>query len=318
MVATRFEHPDIEVFHGMLTVAPSMKRLFRLIERVARTDFSILLRGETGTGKDLVARALHAMSARHAKPFLGVNCATFTVELLASELFGHVRGAFTGAVSDRQGLFARADGGTLFLDEVAEIDLAIQSRLLRVLEERKFVPVGGTVSEEVDVRIMAATHKALRAEVEAGRFRDDLMYRIRVVPIFLPPLRERAGDVEALAWHFIARLNEKGLRQVEAMDDNVRAAMLRHPWPGNVRELRNVLEYAFAVGEGPRISLDELTPELRGEPPKRRRPRSAAERERERLHGALQASGGRKGDAARALGMSRSTFWRKCREHGVG
>ena len=315
MVATLGARDDLEVFHGMVTVAPSMKELFRLIERVARTDFSVLLRGETGTGKDLVARALHALSARRAQPFLGVNCATFTVELLASELFGHVRGAFTGAVSDRKGLFARADGGTLFLDEVAEIDLAIQSRLLRVLEERKFVPVGGTDPQEVDVRIMAATHEALRTEVEAGRFREDLMYRIRVVPIFLPPLRERLGDVDALAAHFIARLNAKGLRHVEAIDDDARAAMAAHPWPGNVRELRNVLEYAFAVGEGPVITLAELTPELRGEPPRSRRARSAVQRERERLLAALQACGGRRGEAARALGISRSTFWRKCREH---
>ncbi|MEO0323052.1 MAG: sigma-54 dependent transcriptional regulator [Myxococcota bacterium] len=317
MVATERDSAELELFHGMVTVAPSMKALFRLIERVARTDFSVLLRGETGTGKDLVARALHTLSRRGERAFLGVNCATFTVELLASELFGHVRGAFTGAVSDRKGLFARANGGTLFLDEVAEIDLAIQSRLLRVLEERKFVPVGGTEAQEVDVRIMAATHEALRTEVEAGRFRADLMYRIRVVPIFLPPLRERVGDVDALATHFIARLNEKGLRRVEAIDDDARAAMAAHGWPGNVRELRNVLEYAFAVGQGPVITLAELTPELRGEPPRSRRPRRPAHRDRERLLQALQATGGRRGDAARSLGMSRSTFWRKCREHGI-
>jgi len=308
--------PQRAVFHGMVSVAPSMRRLFELLERVARTDTSVLLRGETGTGKEMVARALHRMSARADAPFLGVNCATFTVDLLASELFGHVRGAFTGAVQDRRGLFARADGGTLFLDEIAETDNDIQARLLRVLEEKRYVPVGGTTAEHVDVRVMAATHKALRAEVEAGRFRADLMYRIRVVPIFLPPLREREGDVEVLAEHFVAELNARDGRRIDRIAKDALDAMLAHDWPGNVRELRNVIEYAFAVGEGPTLTVDELTPELRGEPPVGP-PKSAAGRERDRIREALREADGRKGEAARILGISRTTLWRKMREHGM-
>jgi two-component system response regulator AtoC len=293
-----------------------MKEVFELVTRVARTDASVLIRGETGTGKELVARALHDLSARRKAPFRAVNCATLTPELLASELFGHVRGAFTGAVAERKGLFALADGGTLFLDEVAEIDLDLQARLLRVLQEKTFVPMGGTTPVQVDVRILAATHKALRREVEAGRFRGDLMYRIRVVPLFMPPLRERTGDVEALSWHFIDEFNRQGLREVTAIADPALDAMLAHGWPGNVRELRNVIEYAFAVGQGPVLTVDQLPPELRGEPPPGERPlRDPREAERRAILKALEQAGGRKGEAAKLLGISRSTLWRRMREH---
>ncbi|HJL28029.1 MAG TPA: sigma 54-interacting transcriptional regulator [Polyangiaceae bacterium LLY-WYZ-15_(1-7)] len=301
-------------FAGMITTSPEMVAFFETVRRVAKTDVSALIRGETGTGKEMVAKAIHTLSVRSGRPFLGVNCATFTLELLASELFGHVRGAFTGAVKDRAGLFARADGGTLFLDEIAEIDPGIQAQLLRVLQEKTFVPVGGTDPIRVDVRVLAATHKALRTEVERGRFRADLMYRIRVVPLFLPPLRDRLGDVEALAWHFVDELNERGLRRVDAIEEAVFEAMLAHDWPGNVRELRNVVEHAFAVGEGPVLRVGELTPELRGEPPPSPH-KTARDLERERLLEALRETGGRKGEAAKLLGISRSTLWRKCREH---
>jgi transcriptional regulator with PAS, ATPase and Fis domain len=305
----------------MVTASPRMRELFELIRRVARTDASVLLRGETGTGKELVARALHALSPRAEGEFRAINCATLTPELLASELFGHVRGAFTGAVADRRGLFALADGGTLFLDEIAEIPPDIQARLLRVLQERTFVPVGGTTPLHVDVRILAATHKALRREVQAGRFRADLMYRIRVVPLFLPPLRDREGDIEALAWHFIEQLDARGLRHVEHIAPDALEAMLRYPWPGNVRELRNVIELAFAVGQGDTIQLSELPPELRGEPPpvnlvEEEEPTARTE-ERQRILEALRSTGGKKGEAASSLGISRTTLWRKMRELGL-
>jgi two-component system response regulator AtoC len=315
----RRNQPIPEVFHGIVTVSSEMKQLYELMQRVARTDASVLVRGETGTGKELVARALHDLSLRSERSFRAVNCATFTPELLASELFGHVKGAFTGAVRDRRGLFRLADGGTLFLDEVAEIPMDIQARLLRVLQERTFVPLGGAEPVSVDVRIVAATHRALRREVEEGRFREDLMYRIRVVPLFLPPLRERAGDVDALSDHFIGEFNRSGGRQVRGMSEAARQAMVAHSWPGNVRELRNVIEYAFAVGEGPMIEFAELPPELRGIAPRQppRVPQTLRELERERILDALRASGGRKGLAASALGMSRSTLWRKIREHGL-
>lgn len=317
--------PDADTlvdFHGIRTASQPMQDLFELIRRVARTDASVVIRGETGTGKELVAHAVHALSTRADGPFRAVNCATFTPELLASELFGHVRGAFTGAVRDRRGLFTLADKGTIFLDEVAEIPLDIQARLLRVLQERTFVPLGGSDPVTVDVRILCATHRSLRKEVEAGRFREDLMYRIRVVPLFLPPLRKRPGDVEALTHHFVGQFNEKGNRRVDRVEKPAMEALLRYDWPGNVRELRNVVEYAFAVGEGNVIRFSDLTPELRGEGPdaggaETTPPETLAELEKRRLLDALRETGGRKGEAAQALGMSRSTLWRKLREHGL-
>ncbi len=307
----------IHNLHGMVTVSPEMLSLYGLVQRVAKSDSSVLIRGATGTGKELVARALHDHSERRDGPFRALNCATLTPDLLASELFGHVRGAFTGAVANRQGIFALADKGTVFLDEIAEMPLEIQARLLRVLQERNFVPLGATTPLNVDVRLLSATNKALRDEVRANRFRDDLMYRVRVVPLFLPRLVDRKGDVEALFWHFVQHFNCKGHRQVKRVDEVAMAAMLAYPWPGNVRELRNVVEYAFAVGEGPVIGLDDLTPELRGEPPfeGKELELSARDRERRRILNALDRAQGRKSEAAESLGMSRTTLWRKLREH---
>jgi two-component system, NtrC family, response regulator AtoC len=310
-------HPrlPVENFHGVITVSPQMRELFAVVERVARSDATVLLRGETGTGKELIARALHDLSPRRDKPFQAVNCATLSGELLASELFGHVKGAFTGAIRDRKGLFEAADGGTVFLDEVAELPLDIQARLLRVLQDQTFTPVGTTEPVSVDVRIISATNKALRRRVAQRQFREDLMYRIRVVPLFLPRLAEREGDVEALLWHFVDQFNEGGLRHVTGVDSEAMDALLEYGWPGNVRELRNVVEYAFAVGEGPVITMADLTPELRGEPPPRdgdpQDPRAA---EKARILEALKKTRGQKSKAADLLGMSRSTLWRKLRE----
>ena len=313
-------HQSVTEFHGIITAAPEMQALFGLLERVARTDSTILIRGLSGTGKELAARAIHALSRRARGPFRALNCATLTPELLASELFGHVRGAFTGAIRDRPGLFSLADGGTIFLDEIAELPLDIQARLLRVLQERAFVPVGGTESISVDVRLLSATNKALRNEVKQHRFREDLMYRVRVVPIFLPPLAERTGDIETLAWHFVDQFNgqsrRRGGRIIEEIDPRAMRAMLTYSWPGNVRELRNVIEYAFAVGEGLTMVLDDLTPELRGEPPLDE-PVTETSGERQRLLAALREAGGQKARAAELLGMSRSTLWRKLREHHI-
>ncbi len=309
--------PLVHDLGGLKSVAPEMLALTRLVKKVAQSDSSVLIRGATGTGKELVAKALHDFSPRGEGPFRAINCATLTPDLLASELFGHVRGAFTGAVSSRQGLFALANHGTVFLDEIAEMPLDIQARLLRVIQERSFVPLGGMDAVHVDVRVLAATNKALRDEVRAGRFREDLMYRVRVVPLFLPRLADRQGDVEALAWHFIAAFNERGPRVVEGIDDVAMTAMLAYPWPGNVRELRNVIEYAFAVGEGPVLTVDELTPELRGEPPYEGEEvdLSPRDQERRRILDALGRAQGRKAEAAELLGMSRTTLWRKLREH---
>ena len=306
-------------FFGMVTAYHQMKEFFEVVRRVARADTSVLIRGETGTGKELVARAIHHLSRRSSKPYRAVNCATFSTDLLASELFGHVRGAFTGAVRDRKGLFELSDGGIIFLDEIAEIPLEIQAQLLRVLEEQRFVPVGATEARSVDVRLVAATNKALRREVAEGRFREDLMYRIRVVPIFLPPLVDRHGDVELLTWHFIDEFNgSDGFeRRIEAIDADAFEAMLAYRWPGNIRELRNVVEYAFVIGEGEVLKLAELTPELRGEPPPDRRPRQEHHDERRAIVAALKATGGHRGEAAERLGISRTTLWRRIKEFGI-
>ncbi|HHO52518.1 MAG TPA: sigma-54-dependent Fis family transcriptional regulator, partial [Deltaproteobacteria bacterium] len=302
-----------------------MKTFFRRLARVARTHSTVLIRGETGTGKELVARAIHQQSPRAHKPFRAINCATLTAELLASELFGHVRGAFTGAIRDRSGLFQLAHGGTVLLDEVAEIPMEIQARLLRVLEERRFVPLGGTDPVSVDVRIVSATHRALRKEVEEKRFREDLMYRLRVVVLYLPPLIERTGDLEALTWYFIRQMNKEGFRRIDGITEEAFEAMASYPWPGNIRELRNNLEAAFAMGEGSILTLDDLAPEFRGVAPPVSRseltepkaPQTVDDLERERLLGALRATGGRKGQAAQLLGISRSTLWRRLQVLGM-
>jgi two-component system, NtrC family, response regulator AtoC len=304
-------------FQGILTRAPEMEPIFRVIRRVAATDCTVLVRGETGSGKELVARAIHNLGARAQRPFQAINCATFSPTLLESELFGHVRGAFTGAISDHPGLFKLAHRGTVFLDEIGDIPLEIQARLLRVLEDKTFVPVGGTKSFQVDVRLISATNKALRREVAAHRFREDLLYRIRVVPIFLPPLRKRSGDIEALAWHYIDQFNRQGLRHIERISPDALRALTGYPWPGNIRELRNVIEHAFIIGEGEVLEIQDLTPELRGEPP----PGEEVELhtlqldERERLRAVLNKHKGRKTEAAAELGISRSTLWRKLYQH---
>lgn len=320
-------------FHGLLTVSAQMKQLFALIERVARSEASVLVRGETGSGKELIASAVHRLSQRSGGPFHAINCATLTPELLASELFGHVRGAFTGAVQSKQGLFELADRGTIFLDEVAEIPLDVQARLLRVLQEQSFIPVGGTKAVKVNVRVVSATHQSLREAVEHKLFRADLMYRIRVIPIFLPPLRERAGDVETLTWMLCDRMGQRpGQRRIAQISTDAMEALRAYSWPGNVRELINVLEYASVVGDGDALELEDLTPELRGEEPPltlhaaqlNAEPTlpaalSSAEQrpEREQLIAALNQHGWRRVEAAEALGMSRSTLWRKMRELGL-
>ena len=314
--------PELELvnFHGIMTVSPEMLELFEIVCRVARSCSTVLVRGESGTGKELIAKALHDLSPRAKRPFHAVNCATLSGDLLASELFGHVKGAFTGAIRDRKGLFESADGGSVFLDEIAELPMDIQARLLRVLQEQTFTPLGTTESVSVDVRLISATNKGLRRRVAENRFREDLMYRVRVVPIFLPRLAERDGDIEALFWHFIDHYNRqpRSERHIDQVDAVVMDALLEYRWPGNVRELRNVVEHAFAVGAGPTMTLADLTPELRGEPPPRDGdPQDARAAERAAIVAALKQTKGRKGKAADVLGMSRSTLWRKLREYRI-
>jgi transcriptional regulator with PAS, ATPase and Fis domain len=321
---------DARYFHGLVSRDPAVVRAFETIRNVAETEASVLVRGESGTGKELVARAVHRESARRRKPFVAVNCAALSPSLIESELFGHVRGAFTGAVGDRNGIFQQADGGTLFLDEVAELPMEVQAKLLRVLQERTITRVGDARAIPVDVRVVAATHRSLREAVQEGRFREDLMYRLRVVPIFLPPLRERRGDIELLLNGFITEANARGPRRVERVAPEAMRRLLDHMWPGNVRELRNVVEYAFAVGRGPELRIDELPPEFRearaervgvaavrpSDPVRGSRPPPGIA-EAEAIRAALERHGGHIGRAADELGMSRPTFWRKRRLHGI-
>lgn len=304
---------DVQTFHGLITRAPAMLRVLDIVRNVARSDVTVLVRGESGSGKELIAGAIHAESLRSSRPFVAVNCAAFSPMLLESELFGHKKGAFTGAVADRQGIFEQAHGGTLFLDEVGDLPLELQGKLLRVLEEHVFVPVGGTRPIKVDVRVIAATHRALREEVKAGRFREDLMYRLRVVPIFLPALRERPADVPILLDHLIRRANERGARTVEHIAPDAMRLLLAHSWPGNVRELQNVVEYAFAVGHGPSLGLQDLPPEFHEA---RAREHASANDEASAIREAL-ATHGDVGHAAEALGLSRTTFWRRRKSLGV-
>jgi len=315
---------QLEVFHGVQTVSPEMLRLFELVRRAARSDATVLVRGESGTGKELVAQAIHDESPRARHRFAAVNCATFTPELLASQLFGHVRGAFTGAVRDRTGLLALADKGSLFLDEIAELPLDLQARLLRVLEQRRFTPVGATSEVEVDVRVISATNMALRKLVAEGRFREDLMYRLRVVVLYLPRLADRQGDLEALTWSFMEEFSERGPRRVHAIEAQAWDAMQAYPWPGNVRELRNNLEQAFVLGEGPVLRFEELAPEVRaGVAPAAALAQAPApaltlnEIQRQQLVQAIRETGGRRDEMARMLGLSRSTLYRRLKEHGL-
>jgi len=312
-------------FHGMLTQDAAMKEVFRIVTRVAEGDYTVLVRGETGSGKELVAHAIHALSARKDGPFRAINCAAVPGNLLESELFGHVRGAFTGAVRDVAGHVQLANKGTLFLDEVAELPLELQAKILRVIETRSVVPVGGREPVPVDVRFVSATHRALRKEVEAGRFRADLMYRLRVIPVFLPPLRARRGDVSLLAERLLAEMNGKGRRTIEQIAPSAMEALEAHDWPGNVRELRNVMAYAYAIGEGAVLLPSDLPPEVLGALEARDEgadeafaaQTSGLTDEAQRITAVLARADGSRERAAKILGMSRVTLWRRMKELGL-
>jgi transcriptional regulator with PAS, ATPase and Fis domain len=333
------------LFHGIWTQDAAMKQVLRIVERVADGDATVLVRGETGAGKELVARALHDLSSRRAGPYRAINCAALPAGLLESELFGHARGAFTGAVRDTPGHVQLAHGGTLFLDEVAELPLELQAKLLRVVETHTVIPVGAREAIPVDVRVVSATHRSLRKEVEAGRFRADLMFRLRVIPIFLPPLRERPGDVRLLCTRFIAEMNEnpRNRRRIEHIAPSALQLLDAYDWPGNVRELRNVLAYAYAIGEGPVLGTEDLPREIvdagaspdaetpgtvRGELPSVEVRRAASEGgepatppalspEGQRIVHVLERTSGNRDRAAQILGLSRVTLWRRMRSLGL-
>jgi two-component system, NtrC family, response regulator AtoC len=310
-------------FGGLIAASPAMLRILRLVESLQHSEATVLIGGESGTGKEVLARAIHAHSPRRDGPFVVVNCAAIPAELLESELFGHVRGAFTGAVRDRVGPFELADHGTLFLDEIGEMPPSLQAKLLRVLQDGTYERVGEGVMRRTHARIIAATNIELRQAVEVGRFRKDLFYRLRVVPIELPPLRERREDVEPLARHLLARVNARSGRAVRLTPGAMRA-LLGYDWPGNVRELQNGLEYAVAVSTGQSLQPEDLPVEVTAG--SRRSPASAAlaqgpartevvpQAERARLLEVLDRHQWNRAAAAAALGMSRSTLWRRMRE----
>jgi DNA-binding NtrC family response regulator len=309
----------------MVGGGPAMRKLFELVRRAAPSEGRVLVTGENGTGKELVARALHDGSRRKDAPFVKLNCAAVPAELIESELFGHERGAFTGAVAARRGKFEQADGGTLFLDEVGDMPAAMQAKVLRVLQEGEFERVGGHQTLKVDVRVVAATNKDLAAEVQAGRFREDLYYRLNVVPIHAPPLRERKEDVPELAERFLAEACERNGRRPMRLAREAVLALQSHEWPGNVRELRNLVERLVILCDGPEISSDDVASVLPGA----RRPRAdryrqgtsfhelVEEAEREVILGALDRHGDNVSDTARALGLERSHLYKKMRALGI-
>jgi transcriptional regulator with GAF, ATPase, and Fis domain len=314
---------------GFVARSAAMQRVLRLVEQLEHSDVTVLIGGESGVGKGVIAQEIHARSRRRERPFVQVNCAALPETLLESELFGHVRGAFTGAHRDRTGRFELADGGTILLDEIGDLPLHVQAKLLRVLQERSFERVGDSRTITVDVRIIAATHRDLRREVEERRFREDLLYRLRVFPIVIPPLRERSEDVPALARHLLARSAARTGRELRFSPEALRV-LEGYRWPGNVRELENALEYAATVATGQTIQPENLPPELleragppAGAPPpnaaggpaaESRTSRRGAPPARDAVMAALQTHRWHIGDTARALSVSRSTLWRWMRE----
>jgi two-component system, NtrC family, response regulator HydG len=312
--------------HGLVGSSEPMQRVHEQIRKVAPTDATVLVLGESGTGKELVARAVHDGSARREKPFVSISCAAIPEGLLESELFGHEKGAFTGAIRRKLGRFELAHEGTLFLDEVGEIPPSIQVKLLRVLQERRFERVGGEETVEVDVRVVSATNRDLAAMVKAGRFREDLYYRLDVVPIALPPLRERPGDVEELAGHFLARMAPRIGRAVSAFAPEALDLLRRHRWPGNVRELENVVEQALVFVEGETVRPEDLPEGLRRVPPAAALPVPMGDRsltdiledlERQLILTAYEKARGVKAETARLLGIKPSALYYKLEKYGI-
>jgi DNA-binding NtrC family response regulator len=298
--------------------SPALRRVTQLVEKVAPTDATVLVRGESGTGKELVARAIHGNSPRRERPLVTVNCATLSEHLLESELFGHEKGAFTGADRAKPGLFEVAEGGTLFVDEVAEMSPALQAKLLRVLEGGQYRRLGDTKERQADVRIVAATNKPLEDAQKAGRFREDLFYRLNVVAVTLPPLRDRREDVPLLVEHFLA--TRPVGRTPMRVDPVARDVLVRYGWPGNVRELANVIERAQILAEGDTITVDDLPDNLVGAAPVRTPPAdpdSLEGVERRHVEEVLRRSGGNKVRAAKALGVSRRTLYRLIERYGL-
>ncbi|GFO67055.1 sigma-54-dependent Fis family transcriptional regulator [Geomonas limicola] len=303
--------PPLPSFAGLIGKSAAMQHIYRMIERLAELPSTVLIMGENGTGKELVAQALHDCGKGERRPLVKVNCAALSENLLESELFGHVRGSFTGAVRDKAGLFEKADGGTLFLDEIGEISAAMQVKLLRVLQEQEFERVGGDTPIRVKVRVITATNKDLAREVQERRFRQDLYYRLKVVELVVPPLRERSEDVLQLVDYFIHSLNGRLSTSVTGVSDEVLRIFRDYSWPGNVRELEHALEHALVMCAGNTVLPEHLPGDLAKY---RQEPETSPE---DRIRTALEATAGNKAKAARMLKMDRKTLYRKLHELGL-
>jgi Nif-specific regulatory protein len=320
-------------FGQIIGSAPSLTRILKQIEQVAPTASTVLLRGETGTGKELLAHAIHINSPRDGKPFVKVNCAALSPGVLESELFGHEKGAFTGAIGRRMGRFELADTGTLFLDEVGDLPAEVQIRLLRVLQEREFERIGGQETIKVDVRLVSATNRNLEELIAQGTFRRDLYYRLNVFPVIIPPLRERREDIAPLAMHFVHKFDRSMGKHVDALAPEALDKLQRYAWPGNVRELENVIERALILCTGPLIRADDLDfgpvsvlpsepvstrpPSLGGGTDARPLDERLSEQEREQILQAVESAGGNVAAAARTLGVNRSTLYYRLRKHSL-
>lgn len=311
-------------FGDIISKNPAIHRILEILPDIAASTATVLIEGASGTGKELVARAVHDLSARAKKPFVAVNCGALPEPLLESELFGYKRGAFTGAVRDKPGRFALADGGTLLLDEIGDVTPAMQVKLLRVLQEKQFEPLGATASQRVDVRVIAATHRSLSERVAAGQFREDLYYRLKVIRLRLPPLAERREDIPLLAEHFMERLRARTGKQIDHLSPEAIEALMQHDFPGNVRELENVLEHAFILCRGrclePRHLPAEVRPsapvQLEPAPPRTEGP-PLARAEAAIIREALRRNRGNRGQTAEELRIDKSTLWRKMRRYGI-
>ncbi|MEW6263831.1 MAG: sigma 54-interacting transcriptional regulator [Thermodesulfobacteriota bacterium] len=301
-------------FHGLVGTSASLRRIFSLVEDAAGSDVAVMIFGESGTGKELVAQAIHKLSARSSKPLVKVDCVAFNANVLESELFGHTRGAFTGAEKTRIGRFEAADGGCVFLDEIGDVPPAVQVKLLRVLEEKIIERVGDNQPVHVDVRVISATNRDIAKLIAAGLFREDLFYRINVVPIEIPPLRERREDIPLLLRHFVSRLAAKTGKPITGFSSEVMAGLYDYDWPGNVRELKNVVEYAFVVCREGQIQPQHLPRTFTQASPAWTQ---AEPDERERLIKALRQAKGNQSQAARILGVSRMTVWKRMKKLGV-
>jgi transcriptional regulator with PAS, ATPase and Fis domain len=310
---------DYREHHGIIGTSPAIRKVFEVVEKAAQSNAPVIILGESGTGKELVARAIHEGGHRKTGPYVQLNCAALNAALLESELFGHIKGAFTGAYRHRKGRFEAAHGGSIFLDEIGDIPLSVQVKLLRVLEHKQIERVGDHRSVDVDVRIISATHQNLVRLIEQQQFREDLYFRINVIPIRIPPLRDRREDIPLLINSFVQRLRGRTGKAITGLTSGALRHLMDYPWPGNVRELKSALEYAFVVAEKGKIDLEHLpvpATEASSAPRQSHRP-AGGDTEKQALIDALRQTGGNQTQAARILGINRVTVWNRMRKYNI-